>query len=190
MKKVMTLLIVFIPLFIYSQNNPAKFYDKNKTSYPIDGEILNLCSNFAKSEINKDSLINEIYVLFNEYRKYVGLDTLILDTNLSKAAEIQSKYCLLIDEVTHENSNFLTSKDRLNKTVTGNIKWIGEIITISDFLIGLCRNRSLSESVLDSFFNSSAHKNIIEQSDSTKIGISVQKFKDIVYTVIIFGKNK
>ena len=80
MKKLITLLLVSIPLFIYSQNNPAKLYDKN--SFILDGEILNLSASFARSEINKDSLINEIYVLFNEYRKYVGLDTLIFDTTL------------------------------------------------------------------------------------------------------------
>lgn len=190
MKKLITLLMAFASLFIYSQNNPAKLYDKNKTSYTIDVEKLKLCSNFAKSEINKDSLINEIYVLFNEYRKYVGLDTLILDTNLSKAAEIQSKYCLSIKEVTHENKNFHTPKDRLNKTVNGGIEWTGEIITTTDFLIGLCRNRSLSEDILDSFFTSPPHKKTMELRESTKVGISVQKDKDKIYSVIIFASSK
>ena len=90
MKKLITLLLVLVSINSYSQQNPAKLYLKKSPTVELTIEEFNYIIEFSNKCTNMDSLEKEVYYIFNEYRKYVGLDTLILDSTLCKAAEIQS----------------------------------------------------------------------------------------------------
>jgi uncharacterized protein YkwD len=192
MKKVMTLLLVLVSISSYSQQNPAKLYLKKSPTVELTIEEFNYIIEFSNKCTNMDSLEKEVYYIFNEYRKYVGLDTLILDSTLSKAAEIQSKYCFSINECTHDNKNIehstpikrLQSVDKNN-----NIIYEGEIASKHCIMGALSRKRTISEDILDGFYTSLSHRKIIEKSDSTMVGISIHKHKDELFFVAIFGKN-
>ena len=191
MKKLITLLLVLVTLNGYSQANPAKLYnesgEKRKTSYEEIKYAVEL-----SNTLNLDSLTKEVYYIFNEYRRYVGLDTLIFDSILTKAAEIQSKYCLSISESTHsnENTNYETPIKRLKNVDKNNtLKYTGEISSIKSIFVSVNRKRSISEDILDGFYTSLPHRKILEEDYSTKIGISIHRYKDELYTIAVFGVN-
>ena len=189
MKNLITLLILLVTLNGYSQTNPAKLYnksgEKHKTSYEEIKYTIEL-----SNTVNLDSLTKEVYYIFNEYRRYVGVDTLIFDSILTKAAEIQSKYCLSIDKCTHsnENSDNETPIKRLKNVDKNNtLKFTGEICSIDKIFMAVNRKRSIDEDILDGYYSSLPHRKILEKDYSTKIGISIHKYKDALYVVAVFG---
>jgi len=187
MKNLMLVFVLLVSGIGFGQGNPAKMRLPQQGSYHMDHE------DFEK--LNGDSLSQEVFKIFNEYRLYVGLSELEFDTTLQKAADIQARYCLSIHESTHIQNNNVKLKTppmRLNSVdPKGIIDFKAEIASKNDYMFTITTKRTLTQYVLDLFYLSKSHRNIIESSESTKIGISIYKgveFDSRFYVVAVFGK--
>ena len=105
MKNLMLVLVLLVSGIGYSQENPAKMIDKNPEVYKLTHDDFDNLNSFYETELNVDSLSQEVFKIFNEYRRYVGIHELVFDTTLQKVADIQAKYCLSIRESTHIQKN-------------------------------------------------------------------------------------
>jgi uncharacterized protein YkwD len=192
MKKLMVLLVVLVSGLGYSQENPAKMLEKNPKSYKFKPEDFRNLNSFYEKGVNRDSVVIEVFKIFNEYRRYVGVHELVYDTTLQKVADIQSKYCLSIGESTHiqENNPSMKTPPMRLKSVDpkGRIKFVGEISSRDNYKSTITRNRTISQNILDLFYFSTSHKKIIESTEATKIGISIHIDGSEIFTVAVFGK--
>ena len=70
----------------------------------------------------------------------------------------------------------------------GKLSFEGEISLRTNYMLSITRKRTLSQNILDLFYFSSFHRKIIEDIESTKIGISIYVDGAQIYTVAVFGK--
>ena len=191
MKNLMLVLVLLVSGIGYSQENPAKSLDRQGT-YHMTREDIRNSNEWIVKELDGDSLSQEVFKIFNEYRRYVGVHELVFDTTLQKAADIQSKYCLSIHESTHIQKNNPTMKTppmRLSSVdPKGVIDFVSEISSKNNHRFTISSKRTLSQYILDLFYFSESHRNIIESSEATKIGIAIYKGGSRFYVVAVFGK--
>jgi uncharacterized protein YkwD len=192
MKNLVLTLVLLVSGICFSQENPAKMIDSNPSVYKMSDDDWDNLNSFYERELNGDSISQEVFKIFNDYRRYVGLHELSFDTTLQKTADIQAKYCSSIGKSTHiqnNNSTLKTPPLRLKKVdPSGKIKFKGEISSRNDYMSTITRKRTLSQSILDLFYYSKSHIKIIESVESTKIGVSIHKneYGDL-FVVAVFG---
>jgi uncharacterized protein YkwD len=193
MEKLLVLLVLLVCGMGYSQENPAKMIPEVAPTYEMTPSDFREWNSFAENDLNVDSVEQETFKIFNEYRKYVGASELVFDTTLQKVAFIQCKYISTLYKTTHTNPdpNLRTPKMRLSSVdVNNELEYVSEIVARNEYTFNITRKRTLSQQILDLFYYSVSHKEIIESSKPTKIGISIVKKENSgsYYVVVLFGK--
>lgn len=189
------LLIVVLSIFsqVFSQVNPAKKIVKQTEPYRIKISDIETMKSFGNKEFNSDSMNTEFFNILNEYRRFKKLPEVTLDTLLFKTADIQTKYCTSKQNLTHINSD-PTLRNPWNrlKSVDSNFKvtFKGEIILETAHMVSISLGRPIIGHMLDIFYNSPPHKEIMENGESTKVGISIHRNEENnrLYCVVVFGK--
>ena len=188
------LLLVVLSVFsqVFGQVNPAKDRVKRTEPYRIKIKDIENLMSFGSKEFNSDSMNTEFFMILNEYRRFKNLPELTLDTLLFKTADIQTQYCTSKKKISHINSNpsLRHPSDRLKSVDTNfNVTFKGEIILDTVHMMAISRGRSIIEHMLDMFYNSPPHKEVMENSESTKVGISINRNNDNkrLYCVVVFG---
>lgn len=123
------------------------------------GKSVTLNITVNSTESNKDEYINKVFELVNEEREKEGLDPLILDDTLCKAADVRAK----------EVGKYY-SHERPNGTKCFTV--LGEYdVSYSYAGENIAQGQSDGEGVMDSWMHSKLHKANILGENFTKIGI-------------------
>jgi len=197
MKNLILVLFTLFSFTAFSQENPAFDFRQGPKEYIMTEEDFQELIKFKKSDLNIDSLKEEIFKIFNEYRRYKGLPEFEYSYVLEKAANIQVKYMGENRILTHSH------KDKKLKTIKDRIEYVdSDEIMISERYGEICSGgggghagrfaikRTLSQYVLDIFYNSGPHRHIIEREVYTDMGIGIYKEKNIFYVCIDFSVSK
>jgi len=197
MKNLILVLFTLFSFTTFSQENPAFDFRQGPKEYIMTEEDFQELIKFKKSDLNIDSLKEEIFKIFNEYRRYKGLPEFEYSYVLEKAANIQVKYMGENRILTHSH------KDKKLKTIKDRIEYVdSDEIMISEKYGEICSGggggyvgrfaikRTLSQYVLDRFYNSGPHRHIIEREVYTDMGIGIYKEKNIFYVCIDFSVSK
>jgi uncharacterized protein YkwD len=133
MKNLILVLFTLFSFTTFSQENPAFDFRQGPKEYIMteeDGEeFLKFCSN----DLNIDSLKEEIFKIFNEYRRYKNLPEFEYSDVLEKAANIQAKYMGENRILTHSH------KDKKLKTIKDRIEYVdSDEIMISERYGEIC----------------------------------------------------
>jgi uncharacterized protein YkwD len=195
MKNIILIIVsVLITTQLFGQVNPAKERVKQTEPYRLTIEDIENLMSFGSKEFNSDSMNTEFFVILNEYRRFKNLPELTFDTLLFKTADIQTQYCTTKKKLSHINSNpsLRHPSDRLKSIDTNyNVTFKGEIILETVHMMAISEGRSIIEHMLDMFYNSPPHKEIMENRESTKVGISIKRNNENKrhYCVVVFGKK-
>ena len=196
MKNLILVLFTLFSVTAFSQENPAFDFRQGPKEYIMTEEDAEEFLKFCSSDLNIDSLKEEIFKIFNEYRRYKNLPEFEYSDVLEKAANIQVKYMGENRILTHSH------KDKKLKTVKDRIEYVdSDEIMISERYGEICSGgggyvgrfaikRTLSQYVLDRFYNSGPHRHIIEKEMYTDMGIGIYKEKNVVYICIDFCVSK
>lgn len=191
MKKLLILLVLLVSGLSFGQENPAKEMPQLAPVYDMSEEDMLEMNRFIASDLNTDSVAQETFKIFNEYRRYVGVSELEFDTTLQKAALIQAEYMAdnYLSTHIHSNPKLKTPPMRLKSVdPDGVLKFDSEIATSVDYIFNISRKRNLSQQILDGFYYSKSHISIIEKIEPTKVGIGIVKNGVSYYVVAVFGK--
>ena len=180
MKNLILVLFTLFSVTTFSQENPALLNEQNPKEYVMTEEDFQEFIRFKKSDLNIDSLKQEIFKLFNEYRIYKGLPEFEYSEVLEKSANIQVKYMgeNRILTHSHKDKKLKTTKDRIEYVVINDVmvsEKYGEICSQKNYVNIIARKRTLPQSVLDGFYSSLAHRHIIEKEMYTDMGIGIYK---------------
>ena len=123
MKNLILVLFTLFSVTTFSQENPALLNEQNPKEYVMTEEDLQEFIRFKKSDLNIDSLKQEIFKLFNEYRIYKGLPEFEYSEVLEKSANIQVKYMgeNRILTHSHKDKKLKTTKDRIEYVVINDV---------------------------------------------------------------------
>lgn len=140
----------------------------------ITGEQVDNANKLVQSHINFDKTIAELLVKLNAYRIANGLNTLVLDTNLTNAAEYQANDMAINVYVGHVNTvdSMKFMKQRV-KYFTGQFKQAGEICAGTSIWACSVDSISFSDAILSQYKGSAPHNQIMLLPAFTKVGISV-----------------
>jgi uncharacterized protein YkwD len=193
MKNVLTILVLFLIQVVFGQDsivNPYKPIEKIEIVNPTDS-YLDSSFAFSKKDMDKNSTEKEFLNLLNEYRKFYGLDPVVLDSELSKAAEIQAKYQAENQTVSHYNMNkqYEFPSDRIKSVGADDFTRVKEICVEVQKMIAFHRGRSISQESLDRWVYSPRHNEAMLWKDAKKVGISFvqsEKIKSKVYATVVF----
>ena len=197
MKNLILTLFTLLSVTAFTQENPALRYEQNPKEYIMTEEDSEEFLKFCSSDLNIDSLKEEIFKIFNEYRRYKNLPEFEYSDVLEKSANIQAKYMGENRIVTHshKDNELKTTKDRIEYVDINEVmisERYGEICSGGDGFIfeKFATKRTLSQYVLDTFYNSGPHKHIIEREVYTDMGIGIYKEKNAFYVCIDFSVSK
>ena len=199
MKNLILVLFTLFSFTTFSQENPAFDFRQGRKEYIMTEEDFQEFLRFKKSDLNIDSLKEEIFKLFNEYRRYKGLPEFEYSKVLEKSANIQVKYMGENRIVTHSHKDkkLKTTKDRIEYVDINQVmisEKYGEICSGCGAFIfeKFVTKRTLSQYVLDIFYNSEPHRHIIEKEMYTDMGIGIYKEKnsETFYVCIDFCVSK
>ena len=199
MKNLILVLFTLFSVTAFSQENPALRYEQNPKEYVMTEEDFQELLRFKKSDLNIDSLKEEIFKIFNEYIRYKNLPEFEYSDVLEKSANIQAKYMGENRIVTHshKDNELKTTKDRIEYVDINEVmisEKYGEICSGGGGFIfeKFVTKRTLSQYVLDSFYNSEPHRHIIEKEMYTDMGIGIYKEKNsqTFYVCIDFCVSK
>jgi uncharacterized protein YkwD len=140
----------------------------------ITGEQIDKANKLVQSHIEFDKTIAELLVKLNAYRIANGLNALVLDTNLTNAAEYQANDMAVNVYVGHINTvdSMKFMKQRV-KYFTGQFKQAGEICANTNIWVCSLDSMSFSDAILSQYKRSAPHNQIMLTSNFTKVGISV-----------------
>ena len=180
MKNLILVLFTLFSVTTFTQENPALLNEQDPKEYIMTEEDFQELIKFKKSDLNIDSLKEEIFKLFNEYRRYKGLPEFEYSEVLEKSANIQVKYMGENRIVTHSHKDkkLKTTKDRIEYVDINQVmisEKYGEICSRKNYVNIIVRKRTLPQSVLDGFYSSLAHRHIIEKEMYTDMGIGIYK---------------
>jgi uncharacterized protein YkwD len=193
MKNFITISFLLLSNFIFSQseiNNPSKpivgITMNNPTKNYLDSALT-----FSKKDIDKTSVEGEFLFVLNSYRKFYGLDPVVLDLNLSRAAEIQAKYQAENQVVSHTNTNkiFEYPYNRIESVGITDQSRSMEICVKVKKIISFYRGRTISEEALDRWVNSVSHNDAMLWGDAKRVGISFYQSPSEngdVYATVVF----
>lgn len=193
MKTLLTYLFLFLTIFSFSQDtivNPSKKIEKITITNPSNG-YMDSAFAFSDKKIDKTFTEIEFLNLLNEYRKFHGLDTVILDPILSKAAEIQSNYQATNEIVSHINSvkQYEYPNDRIMSVGLDEPSVSKEICVKVQKIIAFYRGRTIAQESLDLWVYSPSHNEAMLWKNAKKVGISFvqsDKTKSNVYATVVF----
>lgn len=193
MKNIISISFLFLSTLILGQSslsNPSK---------PIDGMVINNPSNgyldsafaFSKKDMDKTSVEKEFLSILNEYRKFYGLDSVVFDPTLSKAAEIQAKYQSENQTVSHYNTDkrFEFPYDRIKSVGITDQSRSMEICVKVKKILSFYRGRTISQDALDRWVNSESHNKAMLWKEAKRVGISFYQSANNsgdVYATVIF----
>jgi uncharacterized protein YkwD len=197
MKNLILTLFTLLSVTAFTQENPALLNEQNPKEYIMTEEDFQELLRFKKSDLNIDSLKEEIFKIFNEYRRYKNLPEFEYSDVLEKSANIQAKYMGENRIVTHshKDNELKTTKDRIEYVDINEVmisEKYGEICSQNNYINVIARKRTLPQSVLDGFYNSGPHRHIIEKEMYTDMGIGIYKEKNsqTFYVCIDFCVSK
>lgn len=193
MKNIITISVLFLVQLVFGQDsitNPSKQIVGVTIVNPSDG-YLDSAFAFSKKDMDKNSTENEFLNLLNEYRKFYGLDPVVLDPTLSKAAEIQAKYQATNEMVSHTNSNkqYEFPSNRIESVGVYEYSRVKEICVKVQKIIAFSRGRSIAQEALDRWVYSPSHNEAMLWKDAKKVGVSFiqsDKTKCHVYATVVF----
>ena len=152
---------------------------ENKYYEDISKEDINEYDSITITNIQNENtctdLINEVYEIRNNYRSFVGVPSLALDSSLVEAANIRTKE--LSDSFSHTRPNGSSCFTVLSE------------LGISYGTAGenIAAGYSSSQSVMEGWRSSSGHYQNIISSKFKKIGIGVNIINNQYYWVQIFS---
>jgi uncharacterized protein YkwD len=193
MKNFITISLLLLSNQIFGQDtlsNPSKPINGMTINNPTSG-YLDSAFTFSKKEIDKSSVESEFLIILNSYRKFYGLDSVVLDPTLSMAAEIQSKYQAQNRIVSHTNTNknYEYPYDRIKSVGIIDQSRSMEICVKVVKIVSFYRGRTVSEDALDRWVNSSSHNEAMLWKDAKIVGISFYQSptnNGEVYATVIF----
>lgn len=193
MKNIITISVLFLVQLVFGQDsitNPSKQIVGVTIVNPSDG-YLDSAFAFSKKDMDKNSTEIEFLNLLNEYRKFYGLDPVVLDPKLSKAAEIQAKYQATNEIVSHTNINkqYEYPSDRVESVGVYEYSRVKEICVKVQKIIAFYRDRSIAQESLDRWVLSPSHNEAMLWKDAKRVGVSfVQSEKTMghVYATVVF----
>lgn len=193
MKNVIIISILFLTKMVFGQDtlvNPSKPIGKVAIVNPSNS-YLDSAFTFSKKDMDKNSTEIEFLNLLNDYRKFYGLEPVVLDPKLTKAAEIQAKYQATNEIVSHTNINkqYEYPSDRVESVGIYEFSVIEEICVKVQKIIAFSRGRSIAQESLDRWVNSSSHNDAMLRKEAKKVGVSFiqsEKTKGHVYATVVF----
>ena len=192
MKNIITITVLLLTNFVFGQDsitNPSKPIVGVNIVNPSDS-YLDSAFAFSKKDIDKNSTEIEFLNILNKYRKFYGLDPVVLDYKLSNAAEIQAKYQSTNETVSHYNTNkqYEFPIDRI-ESAGFEVSHSMEICVKVQKIVAFHRGRSIAQESLDRWVYSSRHNDAMLWKDAKKVGISFsqsEKTKGNVYATVVF----
>jgi len=190
MKKLVVVLAVAFSGIVFSQNVETRpmvsktFFDSIKL--------------LVKNTINFDLVNNELIKLINEYRIKNKLNTVIFDSALYKATQLQSLYMSKTKIFSHDNpgNGLFGFDDRIIKLngkydfkSINNIVVGGECIVKTSVFLSYFDNVSFAKKIFKLLKNSTSHNKILLDKHATRIASSVSRLniEDNLYTCLILS---
>jgi uncharacterized protein YkwD len=189
MKKFLVVLAVAVNSVVIGQNPVKPLASINVT---LTKSILDSISEFQNRPIDELYEASNFLILINQYREYLGVTPLILDTLLCNAAANQAEYMSKTKKCGHIQTTpgFETMIDRIIKFNTNFDKsnsYFAENCLNSVLIDCVFRNRSISELSLDRWANSSGHNRNMINPKFNKIGISFKIVDGMIYATTVFS---
>lgn len=132
------------------------------------------------NEVTTDTITNEFMNLLNNHRKNIGLNSIILNIDLSLIAKEHSiNMANQVIDFGHDGFSFRCEEGRI---ILGGSKWCGENVAMG---------QRTAEKVFNAWLSSSGHRANIERANSTHTGFGYAKntFGQIYWTQIFLDAN-
>jgi uncharacterized protein YkwD len=150
---------------------------------------LQKANKLVQSHIEFDKTIAELLVKLNAYRIANGLNALVLDTNLTNAAEYQANDMAVNVYVGHVNTvdSMKFMKQRIQYFKKKFIR-AGEICAGTCILTCSINSISFSDAILLQYKESAPHNRIMLTSNYTKVGIAIVRVgtNKVMYSCLTF----
>lgn len=132
---------------------------------------------YSNSDLDIKQFESELLNLINAYRNEHGLSKLDLDSNLHKAALVQSEYMVSINKVTHVNSNsdFSNFSKRIIYFLEGQKKYSVENCCTGNLYLCFIEGLSPAQQIFDLWKNSPGHNANMLNLNINKIGVSLSR---------------
>lgn len=184
MKNSILLIFVLVVTNIFSQKKITS------SSELLEWKKKKEINDSLKISFNGEKHVDSVLILLNKYRIENGCNPLVLSDNLSKVAELQSKYCADNLMVTHEqeDESLYTPFDRGLKFNERDV--MGEIVSECSIDLLILKNKTIPSSPIENFKKSSGHSGIMKDPTFKRCGISLvqsKEDKNRYYTVIVFS---